>query len=135
MQNVSRKYWRDFQANIWRLLLLLSLSGLSTTVVLAEVSSQRIGGCERATRPTIPDGSVVSKTQLLEAKTRLEKYLLKAESFLACVKRREESLGEKIDGDRKAAIIITHNAVVDEMYLAGDEFNVALRKFNHRENP
>ena len=76
-----------------------------------------------------------NQLQLLDAKAKLDTYLSSSETFLACLKRDEASFGENMDADKKSAIITTYNTVVDEMYLAANEFNVALRKFNHREKP
>lgn len=92
-------------------------------------------GCRLAERPVIPDGDSISEEQLITSKRALEQYLGDSELFLKCLKRYEDSFGEDIDGDKRVLIITSHNKVVDEMYLAGDEFNVALRKFNRRENP
>ncbi|MGR8950244.1 MAG: hypothetical protein ACU84Q_19540 [Gammaproteobacteria bacterium] len=96
----------------------------------AEITGQH--GCERPTRPVIPNGDNTTDAQLIESKQELQNYLSAAETYLACMKTYEQSFGEDIDSSLRVAIIIEHNAVVDEMYLAGDEFNVALRKFNLR---
>lgn len=118
---------------------LLALGGifLCSGMPLAEAAENVLvpPGCEMANRSTIPNGDAVTKTQLLEAKINLEKYLEKAGTYLSCLKRYEDSFGEEIDGDKRVTIITSHNKIVDEMYLAGDEFNVALRKFNRRSNP
>jgi len=121
----------------------LKASALALCIVIVSIQENAMGlenvlvpqGCQLAERPAIPDGETISEAQLIQTKTNLQQYLTEADVFLRCLKRYEESLGEDIDGDKRVVIITSHNKVVDEMYLAGDEFNVALRKFNRRASP
>ena len=99
----------------------------------AEVSGNH--NCVRAERPSLPDGDSATETELVSSKQVLQNYLAQSEKYLACLKAHEQSFGDEIDPGLRVAIIIEHNAVVDEMYLAGDEFNVALRKFGRRTKP
>ena len=88
--------------------------------------------CRRPARPVIPDGSVATEQELLNARTALEAYLAAANDFLECLRRFEEGLGEAIEETDTNSLVQRYNAMVDEMYLAGDEFNIALRRFKAR---
>lgn len=119
-----------------RFLARLLTIGFAITLAMncaAEVSSDH--NCVRAARPSLPDGDSTTEAELVASKQVLQNYLAQSEKYLACLKAHEQSFGDEIDPALRVAIIIEHNAVVDEMYLAGDEFNVALRKFGRRAKP
>jgi hypothetical protein len=46
--------------------------------------------------------------------------------------RFETRLGEAITDVDGSEIVARYNAMVDDMYLAGDEFNIALRRFKEQ---
>jgi len=85
--------------------------------------------CPQPQRPLIPDGSSTSREALLGARTALEAYLVRADEFLTCLRAFEKRLGEAITEVDGHEVVMRYNAMVEEMYLAGDEFNIALRRF------
>ncbi len=88
--------------------------------------------CSRPERPRIPDGSTTTAEALLQARSALEQYLAAGDRYLGCLREFEVSLGEAITGVDGSEIVQRYNVMVDEMYLAGDEFNVALRRFKEQ---
>lgn len=98
---------------------------LAAPLASAEVATQ----CQRPIRPAIPDGASASETQLVTARGKLEGYLEKANKYLTCLRRFEEELGAAVTEVDGHELVGKYNAMVDEMYLAGDEFNIALRRF------
>ncbi len=108
------------------------ISTFSMLLTLSLVCSAEIPGghnCTRAQRPNLPNGDNTTEQELIQSKQILQNYLAESDKYLTCLKAHENSFGDEIDPALRAAIIIEHNSVVDEMYLAGDEFNIALRKF------
>ena len=102
--------------------LLLMLAGSAHGAGLA-------ADCQRPVRPVMPDGDSASEQELLSARTVLEQYLRDGDGYLKCLRAFEEGLGEDIAEVDGHELLVSYNAMVDEMYLAGDEFNIALRKF------
>ena len=88
--------------------------------------------CSRPDRPRIPDGSTTTAEALLQARSALEQYLAAGDRYLVCLREFENSLGESISDVDGSEIVMRYNAMVDDMYLAGDEFNVALRRFREQ---
>ncbi len=88
--------------------------------------------CSRPDRPRIPDGSTTTAEALLQARSALEQYLAAGDRYLVCLREFEVGLGEAISDVDGSEIVLRYNAMVDDMYLAGDEFNVALRRFKEQ---
>lgn len=120
------KYWQ---------LTVCAIMALSAICTVGFAESQAIPGCIKPSAPSIPSDAPTSKERLVEAKASLDRYLETADDYLVCLKNYERSFGEDITTDAARQIVREHNLTVDEMYLAGDEFNVALRKFNLRATP
>ncbi len=99
--------------------------------IAAPVHSQTVA-CRAPERPVIPDGSVATESQMVEAQQAVKAYLAKGDGYLACLKKADESLGEDAPAEAAPKLLAEHNEMVDEMYLTGDEFNVAIRKFKNR---
>ena len=88
--------------------------------------------CRQPPRPAIPDGDTASEDDLLGARTELQSYLAAGDKYLACLRDVEKGLGEDIAVSDAQMLVQMHNKMVDDMYLAGDEFNIALRKFKRQ---
>lgn len=88
--------------------------------------------CSRPERPRIPDGSTTTGEALLQARSVLEQYLAAGDRYLVCLRAFEVGLGDAITDVDGSEIVLRYNAMVDDMYLAGDEFNVALRRFKEQ---
>ena len=88
--------------------------------------------CTRPDRPRIPDGSTTTAEALLQARSALEQYLAAGDRYLVCLREFEVKLGDAITDVDGSEIVMRYNAMVDEMYLAGDEFNIALRRLKER---
>jgi hypothetical protein len=89
--------------------------------------------CQRPQRPSIPEGDSVTKPELLAARTTLEQYLKDGDRYLVCLRKFDQGLGERASEVDGHELLAKFNGMVDEMYLAGDEFNVALRRFKKRQ--
>lgn len=88
--------------------------------------------CRHPQRPAIPDGSSAKESELLAARTSLEEYLGQAQLYLECLRKFEVDLGENVSKVDGSELVAKYNAMVEEMYLAGDEFNIALRNYKAR---
>lgn len=101
-------------------------------VILGAAAVDIAPACVRPERPRIPDGSTASAEALLQARTVLEQYLAAGDRYLTCLREFEIGLGEAITEVDGSEIVMRYNAMVDDMYLAGDEFNIALRRFKEQ---
>ncbi len=98
---------------------------LAWSIATAEVASK----CKRPMRPSIPDGEATTEEKLIEARSVLEQYLKDGDRFLVCLREFEDSLGDRITEVDGHTLVDKYKGMVEEMYLAGDEFNIALRRF------
>lgn len=111
-----------------RLINFILLLGLAIGPAAAELAPE----CKPPVRPRIPDGSTATEEALLQARTALEQYLAAGDRYLSCLREFEVNLGEAVKDIDGSEIVTRYNAMVDQMYLAGDEFNIALRRFKAR---
>ena len=110
----------------------MTLSRLIATtisVLNAAVLAAAEHGCPAPQRPAIPDGEQATEQQLLDARTQLAQFLTEANKYLLCLRDYEKQLGEKNEETDGHALVVDYNHMVDQMYLAGDEFNIALRRY------
>lgn len=98
---------------------------LAWSVSTAEVATD----CKRPQRPSIPDGENTTEEKLISARTVLEQYLKDGDRYLVCLREFEDSIGENITEVDGHELVANYKGMVEEMYLAGDEFNIALRRF------
>lgn len=113
---------------MFRIISLILLLGAAPGATAADIAPS----CVRPDRPRIPDGSTTSAEALLQARTVLEQYLAAGDRYLTCLREFEIGLGEAITDVDGSEIVMRYNAMVDDMYLAGDEFNIALRRFKEQ---
>ncbi len=113
---------------MFRIITCIALLGATFATLAIDIAP----ACGRPDRPRIPDGSTTSAEALLQARTVLEQYLAAGDRYLTCLREFEVSLGDAITDVDGSEIVMRYNAMVDDMYLAGDEFNIALRRFKEQ---
>lgn len=74
--------------------------------------------CTKPPLPVMPDPDTAVTAQMVKAKNEINAFLSAAEDYLKCVER---------DTNK-------HNAMVEEMQAAADEFNAIVRKYKARMN-
>ena len=98
---------------------------LTWSISSAEVAPQ----CKRPQRPSIPDGENTTEEKLIAARTVLERYLKDGDGYLVCLRAYEDSVGDSITETDGRGLVDKYKSMVEELYLVGDEFNIALRRF------
>lgn len=89
--------------------------------------------CQRPQRPVIPDADTATEQNLIAARAPLEQYLKDGDRYLVCLRKFEDALGDGITEIDGHELVDKYKGMVEEMYLAGDEFNIALRRFKKNE--
>ncbi|MBT8445630.1 MAG: hypothetical protein HKO62_04440 [Gammaproteobacteria bacterium] len=107
-------------------------AALAVVAVSPVFAAELAGDCKQPPGPVIPDGSAATEEQLIQAQTDVKHFLGEADVYLACLKKAESGLDPETEEHRRHALTTAHNEMVDQMHLIGDEFNVAVRRFNNR---
>ena len=117
---------------------------LSTFLILISFSIS--AHAERCAYPkgvqNLPNGKRATREQILDAKKKVDAYINDAHAYLDCIEKREAEMQAKselpaddpINMERKALWSKRHNAMVEEMEMVADRFNVELREFK-KANP
>jgi len=95
------------------------------SVSAAEVAKD----CKRPVRPAVPDGENTTEPKLIEARPIIEQYLKAGDRYLVCLREFEDTAGGNITEVDGHELLGKYRGMVEEMYLVGDEFNIALRRF------
>lgn len=105
-------------------LLTLSSSLLFSSLALAE--------CLSPSAPTIPDGSIATKEEMLSAKTEIEIYQVELYKYRNCLKEQQASIPEDAeDAEEKIAFIVDlHDTSVAVETAVANSFNNAISLFN-----
>lgn len=93
--------------------------------------------CEYPERPTIPDGSMASKDEMLTAKADVSSYLAGVDEYLTCLESAEKAAVAEMESPDPAELERRDdmlgkkfNAANDEKALVGEEFNQQVRAYN-----
>lgn len=93
--------------------------------------------CDFPERPSIPDGSVASKDDMLAAKADVTTYLSGVDDYLNCIEASEKEAvaalenPEPADLERRDEMLSSKfDAANDEKALVGEEFNQQVRAYN-----
>ena len=87
--------------------------------------------CEYPERPTLPDGNVAAKEDMIAAQTAVKAFLAAVDEYLDCIeqeeneetiKRRDELLAKRFD------------AANEEKFLFGEQWNQQVRAYNARKS-
>ncbi len=90
----------------------------------------------------MPNGKRATREEILDAKKKVDTYINDAHAYLDCIEKREAQMqasselpaDDPINMERKALWSKRHNAMVEEMEMVADRFNVELREFK-KANP
>ena len=104
--------------------LILSISLLFSAVAMAE--------CASPSAPTVPDGNVATKDEMLTAKSEIEAYQLDLVKYRDCLKEQDAAIpADAEDAEaQRAAILDLYNTSVDVETAVGASFNNAIKLFN-----
>lgn len=107
---------------------------LLTLALLAAQPALAAKRCSAPAEPDIPDGEKVAKEDLIVAQKAVKIYMDAANAYLECLTEAEGKLGNDEEAlVMKAAMIESHNNMVDSMEAVASQFNVALRAYNARQ--
>ena len=101
-------------------------------VLAASTGSAQTGDyCNRPWPIVIPDGSSVSKEELLKIQRAVKKYMEGGDAYIACLKREEalvpaDPYQPNAVAEAEAVRARKHNAMIDEMELVAARFNAAV---------
>ena len=105
--------------------------------VLLLIAAPLAIACDYPQRPSIPDGSVASKDEMLAAKSAVTAYLAGVDEYLSCLESDEQAaLAEMENPDpaelqrRDEMLNKKFDAANDEKALVGEEFNQQVRAYN-----
>ncbi|MBT8098234.1 MAG: hypothetical protein KJO82_00720 [Gammaproteobacteria bacterium] len=107
------------------------------TSSLLLAAAQNTIACDFPERPSIPDGSVATKEEMLAAKADITTYLTGVDEYLNCIEDTEqEAVAALEDPDpadlarRDELLSQKFDAANDEKALVGEEFNQQVRAYN-----
>lgn len=108
-----------------------SMTLLTLTTALF-FSSAAMAECISPAAPTVPDGSVATKDEMLGAKADIEAYQLDLVKYRDCLKEADGAIpADAEDAEaQRAEILNLYNTSVDVETAVGTSFNNAIKVFN-----
>ena len=88
--------------------------------------------CVLPTEPELPDGSLASQAEMVEAQTLVKTYLAGGDEYIACVDALEAGSD---DSEQKKAMRAAHNHMVALMQALAGRFNEAIRAIGAVSRP
>ena len=92
-------------------------------IIASTLAFKAAAECTRPEPVPIPDGSVATLEEMLEAQTAVREYIAKMEEFLACINEEIDAQGDETPQEITAAMIDRHNNAVTEMEMMAAQFN------------
>ena len=96
--------------------------------------------CEYPKRPTLPDGSVASKEQMIAAQTSVKAFLEAVDEYLTCIEQEEKDAVAALDNPddetikrREDLLSKRFDAANEEKFLYGEQWNQQVRAYNARK--
>jgi hypothetical protein len=103
------------------------------------LSSSIAFACDYPMRPSIPDGSAASKSELIAAKGSVQDFMAKVDEYLNCVEDEEKAAVEEMDNPseevlqrRDEMLNKKFDAANAEKALLGEQFNQQIRAYNEK---
>jgi hypothetical protein len=97
--------------------------------------------CEYPERPTLPDGSVASKEDMIAAQTAVKAFLAAIDGYLECIEQEEKDAVAAMDNPdeetikrRDELLAKRFDAANDEKFLFGEQWNQQVRAYNARKS-
>jgi hypothetical protein len=95
--------------------------------------------CDYPERPSMPDGSVASKDELLAAKDSVQDFMARVDEYLSCIEGEEKAAVEAMDNPseeelqrRDTMLNKKFDAANEEKALLGEQFNQQIRAYNQK---
>jgi hypothetical protein len=112
----------------------LLTTALLTIALLVAQPALAVERCSAPTGPGIPDGVKAAEKDMIVAQKAVKAYMDTANAYLACLTEAEGKLGNDEEAlMMKAAMIESHNQMVDNMEAVASQFNVALRAYKAKQ--
>ena len=97
--------------------------------------------CEYPERPTLPDGSVASKEDMIAAQTAVKEFLASIDKYLDCIEQQEKDAIAAMDNPdeetirrRDELLSKRFDAANEEKFLFGEQWNQQVRAYNERKS-
>ena len=97
--------------------------------------------CEYPERPTLPDGSVASKEDMIAAQTAVKEFLASIDNYLDCIEQQEKDAIAAMDNPdeetirrRDELLSKRFDAANEEKFLFGEQWNQQVRAYNDRKS-
>ena len=104
------------------------------SLVLLLLTTVATADCEKPYQVEVPDGATASKEEMIEAQKAIKSYMSDAQSYLDCLDHANKQLAtailsEEAIEEERAITTRRYNAMVDEMTLLAERFNVQVRTY------
>ena len=93
--------------------------------------------CEYPQRPTLPDGSVASKEDMIAAQSAVKAFLASIDEYLECIEQEEKDAIAAMDNPdeetirrRDELLSKRFDAANEEKFLFGEQWNQQVRAYN-----
>ena len=107
---------------------------LLTIALLAAQPALAAKRCSTPAEPGIPDGEKATEEDLIGAQKAVKTYMDAANAYLECLTEAGGTLGDDEEAlAMKAAMIESHNNMVDNMEAVANQFNLALRAYKAKQ--
>ena len=97
--------------------------------------------CEYPERPTLPDGSVASKEDMIAAQTVVKAFIAAVDEYLDCIEQEEKDAIAAMDNPdeetiqrRDELLSKRFDAANEEKFLFGEQWNQQVRAYNARKS-
>ena len=99
---------------------------LFSSLAVAEID------CVSPSAPTVPDGSVATKEEMLAAKAEIEAYQLDLVTYRDCLKEADAAITDETEDaeTKRNELLDLYNTSVDVETAVGTSFNNAIKVFN-----
>ena len=97
--------------------------------------------CEYPERPTLPDGNVAAKEDMIAAQTAVKAFLAAVDEYLDCIEQEEKDAVAAMDSPDEETIkrcdellAKRFDAANEEIFLFGEQWNQQVRAYNARKS-
>jgi hypothetical protein len=97
--------------------------------------------CEYPERPTLPDGNVAAKEDMIAAQTAVKAFIAAVDEYLNCIEQEEKDAIAALDNPdeetiqrRDELLSKRFDAANEEKFLFGEQWNQQVRAYNARRS-
>lgn len=107
-------------------LVLGTCAAYGAAVGAAELDMSR---CTMPAAPSVPDGSLASKEEMLTAQSAVQGYVDAGNATLECLQGLEASLGEEITVEQQKILVDSHNGTIADMEAVAARYKAAVEAY------